>query len=467
MDKPPFLASGEPARLIPVAADSSKEARAASILLATLAHVPPFAKTMLATLGLRAGKRAHLEALTEVVFTDSKSDGSMIRPDGLLILDTGGGRQWRCLVEAKIGKAHVDADQLLTYLALARKNSIDGVLTISNEFVALPTHSPVRIPKNAARGIATFHWSWMSLLTHAQLLLDDGGLEDADHQFILSEVARYFSHPSVAVTTFDRMNPEWKDLNSKVQAGAKLAKSAPEVEAGVSAWHQECRDLSLSMSRTLNRHVRQRLSRAHSDDPFLRVKEDSERLVNQHELTCTLDVPDAAAPIVVTADLRRRSIAVSSILTAPRDKQRASSRINWIVRQLTKTDPTDVHIRAHWPGRAAATQATLEALRAEPAVLESDNRALTPRQFEVLLINDIAGRFAGTRTFIELLEQAVPRFYEQVGQHLRAYVPPPPKPRLTDDQPPTRDAAKPANEMEPEGVLASTPDSWGLVHPEG
>jgi hypothetical protein len=47
---------------------------------------------------------------------------------------------------------------------------------------------------------------------------------------------------------------------------------------------------------------------------------------------------------------------------------------------------------------------------------------------------DIAGRFAGSRTFIELLEKLVPRFYEQVGQHLRAYVVPPPRPRKSVDK---------------------------------
>src|SRR5690606_39895020 len=74
---------------------------------------------------------------------------------------------------------------------------------------------------------------------------------------------------------------------------------------------------------------------------------------------------------------------VSASLAAPQDKKRASSRISWVLRQLAKSDPTDIH----------------------------------------------AGRFAGSKTFIEHLEQIVPRFYEQVGQYLRAYVAPPPKPR--------------------------------------
>ena len=35
--------------------------------------------------------------------------------------------------------------------------------------------------------------------------------------------------------------------------------------------------------------------------------------------------------------------------------------------------------------------------------------------------------FDGKRKFIELLETLVPTFYEHVGQHLKAWVPPAPK----------------------------------------
>jgi len=51
---------------------------------------------------------------------------------------------------------------------------------------------------------------------------------------------------------------------------------------------------------------------------------------------------------------------------------------------------------------------------------------MTPIGFEVVMIRDIAGRFSGRRTFIEDLEKLVPEFYEEVGQHLRPWTPPPP-----------------------------------------
>src|SRR3546814_4451779 len=85
----------------------------------------------------------------------------------------------------------------------------------------------------------------MSLLTQAQLLLGNDRVEPAEQRYILAEMVRYFSHPAVGVSTFDRMNSEWKDVNAQVQAGAKLSKSAPAVENTVAAWHQEGRDTCL------------------------------------------------------------------------------------------------------------------------------------------------------------------------------------------------------------------------------
>lgn len=453
MTIPDYLSSGEPARLIPVAADGNKESRAASILLATLMSVSPFARAMLGSLGKRVGSRASLESYTEVVFKNEK-DAAKARPDGLMVLKTGGGREWRCLVEAKIGRAHLEANQAERYLSLAKSHGIDAVLTISNQFVALPTHAPINVTKSALRGVELFHWSWMYLLTQAMLLLNDHDFEHANQHYILAEMVRYFSHPSVGVSTFDRMNAEWKELNAHVQAGAKLNRNAPHVEKSVAAWHQEVRDLCLLLTREVGRPVRIRLSRIHTDNPVQRVKDDSAHLTDKHELTCSLDVPDAAAPIAVVADLQRRSLSVSIALVAPRDKSRSTSRINWLLRQLKKAKPEGLHVRATWPGRAPTTQATLAALRENPSLLEAENRRLVPTQFEILLIRDIGGKFGGSKTFIEHLEAAVPYFYEQVGQHLRAYVASPPRLRKEDQS--AKKAEEPLEEFAEEAEAAAS-----------
>src|SRR3546814_211841 len=114
-------------------------------------------------------------------------------------------------------------------------------------------------------------------------------------------------------------------------------------------------------------------------------------------------------------------------LAAPEDRKDTKAKVNWLLRQLAGSDAAGIHVRARWPGRAPFTQKTLAELREDPAAIEGENRALVPSRFEVVLVRDLAGKFAGAKTFIEQLEAMVPHFYEQVGQYLRAYIAPPPR----------------------------------------
>ena len=422
---PDFLASGQRARLFPVIADTSKEGRTLSVFLSCMCAIHELGQTLMGSVGQRLGTRAKIEAYTEIVFKNGLSP-KKLRPDGLLVVTTGK-RRWSALVEAKVGRNEIDADQVADYVQLARANDIDAVITISNQFVALPDHHPITLPKAQLKNVELFHWSWMTLVTQATLLLSRDDVDDVDQRFILSEFLRFLHHPSAGVASFDRMNSEWKEVVGKVQAGGKLTKTAPEVENTVASWHQEIRDLCLVMSRKLGRDVDARLSRVHASDPIKRLRDDCEELVKSTLLECTLNVPDTAAPLVVCADLRTRSIITSMKMAAPVDKKSTKARVNWLVRQLAKSAPQDIHIRALWPGRAEPTQADLSVLREDPEALDAANKSMTPHSFEVLLVRNIAGKFSGSKTFIEHLEEAVPAFYEQVGQHLRAWQPPAPK----------------------------------------
>ena len=118
-DKPDFLASGEKARLIPVVADTSKERRAASVLLAAVMSVPEFARILLRELGLRYGSHSNVHCYTEVIFKgDSKEP--KFRPDGLIVFQARK-QSWTALVEAKIRKATLDEEQIAKYCQLAKQ----------------------------------------------------------------------------------------------------------------------------------------------------------------------------------------------------------------------------------------------------------------------------------------------------------------------------------------------------------
>jgi len=158
---------GEPARLFPVLADSSKEGRTLSILLATMAHILEFADAVLKPIGRPVGARTRVEAFTEVSF--EKCSDPNCRPDGLLVIKTGKS-VWRALIEAKVGNGKLRKDQVEKYLSIAREVGADALITISNDFTSSPTKHPLNIDKKLLRKTELFHLPWFSFLTAIKVL---------------------------------------------------------------------------------------------------------------------------------------------------------------------------------------------------------------------------------------------------------------------------------------------------------
>ena len=353
------------------------------------------------------------------------------------------------LIEAKIGNAEIDGEQLKQYASLAKDYGIDAVISISNQFTALPTHAPVDIGRVLARSVTVFHWSWMFILTEAMLLIGDDEFNTPEQKFILSELVRYLSHDSVGVRRFDRMNKEWKDVVLAVNARTALVKSSQEVLNTVAAWHQETRDVTLLMTRKVQRRVRQKLPRVHVHDSSARLTDDAEKLAKTHILEFSLDIPDAANLLEVQVDIARRSLICSMTLEAP-DTKRAQSRVSWLLKQLVKSDPSEVRIEAQLPGRAPSVGASLLQLRDDEQFVQRAFASSLPLSFKVMMVRDIVARFHGSRTFIEEVEKFIPDFYENVGQYLEPFRPKPPQLKPEKEQisaEPQTDAAKDLREV--------------------
>ena len=329
------------------------------------------------------------------------------------------------ILEAKIENADIDQEQMNRYAELARRYSIDAVITLSNQLVPLPTHVPYSV--SARSNNKFFHISWVSILTQAKLLLRNREEIDPGQAFILGEMEQYLDHASSGVRHFEQMNSEWRPLILGIRDGQQFKRTSPEIENTVASWHQEERDVCLRLSRLTGEHVDIRgLSRKHQADPARRLRDAGEAMVASKELRSAFSIPNAASDIEVIADLKSRTISCSMRLNAPLDKQRATARVNWLRRQLRGIDGDNIRIRAFWPGRALPTQASLTEVQADPARLEHERRGMAPTGFEILMITDLAGRFSGRRTFIEDLEKVIPEFYDKVGQHLRRWTPAPP-----------------------------------------
>jgi len=426
------LQSGEAARLIPVVKDTSREDRASSILLASFRAVPAFSKAMLKSVGQRVGVHSKIDCYTQVVL--EKPFENKLRPDGLIRIERSG-KVWMALIEAKIGNATLDKEQIQTYIDLAKVNGIDAVITISNEFSTLPTFHPIKFGVRELKGIELFHWSWLHTITQGLLIQQGEEIQNDTQTFVLDEFLRYFEHDSVGVKGFNQMNPEWKQVVQDILNGAQLKKNSPEILNTIKAWHQESRDLCMIMSRHLGAPAKELLARSHVKDSDQRLKYDVEKLVSSNELSCTLEIPDTAAVIEITANLQRRSISCSMRLEAPKDPKTNKPQINWLLKQLTKTSEECIHIRAWHKNAQLPSQAALSIVRTSPQCLVADGKEkVLFARFEVAMVCDLAGKFSGTQTFIKSLEDLIPEFYAQVGQHLRAWVPPPPKPQSKEQE---------------------------------
>lgn len=425
LELPALCLRGERARLFPVLADTSKEGRTLSIFLACLENVEEFGRAMLSEVGQRVGSRSRVETYTEVVLKESNEDQTY-RPDGLIVVRVGSS-QWCALVEAKVGNSELTIEQVENYLDVARRNNVDALITISNQFAPLPSQHPVSVSSTARRKAALYHWSWMFVLTEATLLLNNEEIVDRDQRVILNEMVRFLTHPSAGVQGFDQMPIGWTDVLNIVQTGGSISQASPQTEEVIGAWHQEVRDLSLVLSRQLATDVTIKVPRAQALDPSLRQKADLEKLVTEQCLGATLIIPDAAAPIELRADLQKRSLTVSMRLQAAEERKGTKGRLSLLLRQLQQTEPEGVYIRFFWPWRSAHTQHSLAQLRENPEIAAGDRADMIVSSFEVLIVRDLGARFAQRKNFIVELEKIVPEFYEKVGQRLKAWRPPAPK----------------------------------------
>jgi len=397
------------------------------------------------------GTRARVEAFTEVGFS-TRTGEKKLRPDGLITMQVGS-RQWSVLVEAKVGNNDLTAEQVESYLDLAQENGIDAVVTISNQFASSPAHHPIAVKGRARSKVQLYHWSWMYLLTEADLLLSNGVVSDTDQRYLLSELVRFLTHESAGVKGFDAMPKAWTEIAQMIRAGGAISQTSPEAIEVVGAWHQEVRDLSLILSRQVGVEVANKLPRALASDSNARMKSDLAHLADTKSVAATLTIPDAAGPLEVIADLSHRTVNVSVRMQAPADKKSATARVNWLLRQLQKSPAEDVHIRLNWPGRGPHTQHSLSALRENPALAGEAKPKAQVSSFDVCLVRQLGGRFVQSKNFIRDLEEIVPSFYLKIVQHLRAWQPPAPK---------IRDGRTTANDVAPEALsnLAPGSPSW-------
>ncbi len=413
------------ARLIPITSSTgveAKERNAASALLAVLSHVDEFGRALLKPLGAPAGK---IEAFVETPF--KVDGGKTIRPDGLIGV-TRGGKTWWALVECKIADQALTVEQMESYLDLARASGIDAVLSISNHYTTNSSDYPIQIDRKKLKKVSIHHWSWVRVLTEAEVQKQHRGVKDPDQAYLLEELIRYLSDPRSGVVQFDDMGPNW----TKVREGARihtLRKTDADVAAIANRWDELLRFLSLDLTKDLGRDVKQ-LARRQEATAVARHQALRESLADASRLYADLQIPDTAGPLEITADLATRQIVVSTDLVAPKEGQ-SRGRLSWLLRQLQKAPP-DLTVEVQLARTSLTLSAPLGAIRDDPTIVLPD-RTREIRGFRLSLTRDLGlNRQAGRGSFIDSVLTNVKTFYGEVLQQLTAWKPRPPKLRTTE-----------------------------------
>jgi hypothetical protein len=154
-----------------------------------------------------------------------EADGRTLYPDGLIRV-TRGSKSWTALVEVKTGTNQLQAEQLETYLDIAKREGFDAVVTISNEIVSAAGEHPAFVDKRKLRKVELHHLSWTQILSDAVMEKTYRGVADPDQAWILGELIRYLEHPKSGALEFDDMGQHWVDTRSAARAGTLRSSDA-------------------------------------------------------------------------------------------------------------------------------------------------------------------------------------------------------------------------------------------------
>lgn len=436
-----------PARLIPSFPDSEKELRTTSILLACFRIVPDFANEILQEIGVSLPKRSSISTYTEIVFKKDNKTDKRSRPDGLIIVKSSN-KIWSAIVESKVGNNLLTKQQIEEYLDLAKLNGVNALITISNQYVTIPTHSPLQISKQKIKSTDIFHFSWLSIQSKATLLLRNKIVSDPEQAFILAEFIQYLKDPQSGVSSFTQMGKGWREISLKINKGINVKKSDTYIEETISSWQQFSKYLSIRLSELVGQPVYEHISRSRTNDPTVNYEVNVKDLTNDFYLDAEFEIPNAASRLHLKADFSRRTISIKMSLNAPQDRTYPQACVNWLTRQISALKDEDLDIRANWARGVTEMKKLNEALENPVSLVPIGIKSL-PKTLDVIEIIDLAGKFSSSKLFVETTTNAVLEYYEKVGQNLRKWVP---RPIKVKKEKRIKDSDSPINIIDEQGI---------------
>jgi hypothetical protein len=410
---------------VSISSEREAEMRATSAFLSVLKAVSEFGRLVIKIANGPAGK---LECYTEIQFPQRpKIKGP--RPDGVIIV-TRGKKEWKALLEIKVGSNGLEQNQFDTYQDIARDYNFDALITVSNQ-PALPNgHPPLKIDKRKLRSIDVIHLSWERLLSEAQLLSWQNEISDEDQQFILMEWIRYINDPNSKIVVTPRVGSYWRNLLTQSRSG-RLPTVKSEVEEFVSTWIGFLRIEAFKLRAMLGENVEVRLRRAEQKEPELYIKRLIQETIENNRIESSLKIPYTAGDLSLIFDLKAKAIFIEVHVLPPKDKT-TRGQIGWIVGQLKKLKdlPKELVLIADWRKRGfmsytpifnvSETRDDLLFSLSKEQIANDNEIKLFRIRWETKIPTKSSEFFASIGTKME-------EFYSKVVAQLKSYTPPPPR----------------------------------------
>ena len=420
-------------RLFPViriSSDREAELRATSALLAMVCAVSEFGRAVVKIAGAPAGK---LSCYTEVSFEGVPSKGGeadSLRPDGVIHV-VRGKKEWKALVEVKVGRNPLEQEQFTKYHRLARDAEFDALITISNQPAQANGLPPLSVDKRRQKKVPAMHFSWERLLGEAQMLSRKKEISDPDQKWMLDEWIRYVDDERSKIVEKPDLGNHWTDVLQAARQGA-LATTSHGLADVMEHWVGFIRKAALRLRAQLGVEVTPRLSRSDRSDPQGRLKRLTEIALKTGCLTGVLKVPRAVSDVAVDVLLQARTVRYRVSLDPP-DEGRTKTRLNWLTRQLLKLDsaPSSLVLTVEWDRRGVASRTTLgELQRRGTDVLLNNTEGMAvpkeamPRRFVLEWPTEL--RKSRGRSSIRVLDGIstdLERFYQDVVEQLVPFAP--------------------------------------------
>ncbi|RUM92810.1 MAG: hypothetical protein DSZ27_02165 [Thiomicrospira sp.] len=411
------------ARLFPTG-NTELENQTTSIFLASLAAVKEYREELLLDIGVNKirNKNINVHVFAEVQKDNKKAE---CRPDGLLVVTSGKNNpliEWIAFIESKVGNQRLNQAQVDQYVEFGKEIGVDNIITISNYMVTSASDSPFTTRK---RNFQLYHWSWTYLKVAAKRLVRAGVIEDPDHEFILTELRRYFDAHSKLNNFTNMGGKEWKEAVQKCRdlgQDAKLPKDCTNTL--VESYKQEEKDIALQLTDRNESGLFVQLEPFKND----RVEMLNDMLEKHRKFTSTFVIDhDKNRKFSITVDFLKLEIECTTNISI--DKGKAQAQTSSLINLFQDSGHTSqLLVNAFYPRNktpnldSISLQKLIEEKNAKGnSVYSTVNKDMGEKvkYFEVKTKDLLGAEFMAPLKFVDRIEDIAQRFLEHVVVNIK------------------------------------------------